>query len=181
MSPQEVEDVDGRRPEQVTSQPGPDELREALDRYAHPNGAVPSGIANLLAEDLGWSGRAIDVLAILGENGETMGYLAGGRHPGEVATWVSVWADSPLSIEDIRRVTHARGWDPDPFVVLADAGLLEPALVGPDGSPRRIDGELAGAWISDELALAGREEILQRILAIIEHDGGAGTRPVGNP
>lgn len=170
MSPQEVEDLDGRRPEQATSQPGPDELREALDRYAHPNGAVPSGIAGILAEELGWSGRAMEVLAVLSENGETMGYLAGGRHPDEVATWVSVWADSPLSIEDIRRVIGARGWDPDPFVVLADAGILEPALVGPDGSPRRVDGELAGAWISDELALAGREEILRRVRAIIGQD-----------
>lgn len=173
MTPQEVQDRDGQRDEGRTTRPGPAELREALERYAHPNGSVPSGIAARLAEDLGWSGRVMDVLAVLGESSETMGYLAGGRHPEEVATWVSVWADSPLSIDDIRLITRARGWEPDPFVVLADAGLLQRALTGEDGSPRRIRGELAGAWISDELALAGREEILQRVQAVIGEDPGA--------
>ncbi|HET6965936.1 MAG TPA: hypothetical protein VFH58_14270 [Acidimicrobiales bacterium] len=173
MSPQEVQDRDGQRRERGSGDPSPTELREALARYAHPNGSVPSGIAARLSEELGWSGRSIDVLAVLGESGETLGYLAGGRHPDEVATWVSVWAESPLSLEDIRLVTHARGWEPDPFVVLADAGLLERALTCPDGSPRRIRGELAGTWISDELALAGREEILQRVQAIIDEEPAA--------
>lgn len=137
------------------------ELEEALAAHVYPGGAVPAGIAAQLASEYGWSGRMIDILAVLADTSEKMGYLAGGRRPGEVATWLSVWAESPLSVDDIELVMSSGGWEPDPFVVLARAGLLKAFLRNPDGSPRRIRGELAGGWLTDEYALADDDEILR--------------------
>ena len=157
-----------------SQQPGSAELAEAIAAHVNPDGSVPSGVARTLAEEKGWSGRVIDVLQLLTNNTETMGYLAGGRKPDEVATWLAIWVDSPLSLQQIELVTTARGWDPDPFVVLARAGLLQRLLVAPDGTLRRIDGELAGGWVSDELALASDEEILRRVRAVIDASPEAG-------
>lgn len=139
------------------------ELEEALAGHVHPDGTVPGGIAARLAEDYGWSGRLMDILAILADNSEKMGYLAGGRHPGEVAKWLSVWADSPLAVEEIKLIMASGGWDPDPFVVLARSGLLSPFLRNADGSARRVRGVLAGGWLSDEYALAEEDEILRAV------------------
>jgi len=44
--------------------------------------------------------------------------------------------------------------------VLARRGLLSAALNGSDGAVRRIDGELAGGWISDQFAAAADEDLL---------------------
>ncbi|MDA8286551.1 MAG: hypothetical protein M0Z42_25375 [Actinomycetota bacterium] len=146
------------------------ELAEALRCSVDAQGAVPAGVAGHLRPDNGWGGRLIDVLEVITENPETMGYLAGGRRPGEVLTWLQPWADSPLSVEDIRLVVSCGGWDPEPFVVLARAGLLEKFLLQPDGSPRRVLGELAGGWASDQLALADDEEVLRQVRPLLEDD-----------
>lgn len=144
------------------------EVAEAVAAHVNPDGSVPAGIGPLLREERGWSGRIMDVLSVLTETTETMGYLIGGRRRDELETWLAIWTDCPLSVDQIRMVTTARGWDPDPFVTLDRAGLLERLLVAPDGSPRRIDGELAGGWVSDELALADDEEILRRVHQILD-------------
>jgi hypothetical protein len=149
------------------TEPSPPELADALSFAVGADGAVPAGVTGQLRRDHGWGGRLVDVLEVITENPETMGYLAGGRRPDEVATWLSLWASSPLSLEEIRLVVSCGGWDPEPFVPLARAGLLEKFLRLPDGSPRRIRGELAGGWASDELALAGDEEVLRRVTEII--------------
>ena len=135
---------------------------------------MPAGVAHDLAEEKGWSGRTLEVLEVLTANTETMGYLAGGRRADELATWLSVWLDSPLSVAQIKLVTGSRGWDPDPFVCLARAGLLERLVTAPDGTPRRIDGELACGWVSDHLATAGDDEIVARVTAVIDPPAPAG-------
>jgi len=150
------------------TEPSPSELAEALSSAVDAEGAVPAGVADLFRRDHGWGGRLVDVLEVITENPETMGYLAGGRRPDEVATWLSMWASSPLSLEEIRLVVSCGGWDPEPFVPLASARLLEKFLRLADGSPRRIRGELAGGWLSDELALAGDEEVLLRVREILD-------------
>lgn len=156
------------------NQPDVTEVAGAVAAHVNPDGSVPAGIGRLLRDERGWSGRVIDVLTVLTDSTETMGYLIGGRRQDELATWLSIWTDCPLSVEQIKMVTTARGWDPDPFVTLAGAGLLERLLVAPDGSPRRIDGELAGGWVSDELALADDEEILRRVRQILDAPPEAG-------
>lgn len=152
--------VEATRP----AEPTISELEEALAGHVHPNGAVPGGIAAQLTEEYGWSGRLMDLLAVVADNSEKMGYLAGGHRPDEVATWLSVWAESPLSVEQVKLITGSGGWEPDPFVALADAGLLEAFLHHPDGSPRRIRGELAGGWLCDEFATADDAQIVHAAL-----------------
>ena len=152
----------------VNVEPTLADITAALTRHANPDGTVPAGVANEIAQETGWHGRLMDVLAVLAAHTERMGYLAGGRRPAEVAEWLSVWTESSLTVEQIRLATDAGGWDPDPFVTLAGAGLLEQFLRMPDGSARRVKGELAGAWLSDELAMADDEEIIaaaHRVLA----------------
>lgn len=119
------------------------ELEETLAGHVHPGGTVPAGIAAQLASEYGWSGRMIDILAALADTSEKMGYLAGGRRPDEVATWLSIWAESPLSLDDIEVVMASGGWEPDPFVVLARAGLLETFLRNPTGHR----GASGGSWL----------------------------------
>ncbi len=145
------------------AEPTISELEKALAAHVHPNGAVPGGIAAELADEYGWSGRLMDVLAVVADNSEKMGYLAGGHRPDEVATWLSIWADSPLSVEQIKLITSSGGWEPDPFVAVAEAGLLETFLRTPDGSARRIRGELAGGWLCDQFATADDAEILTAV------------------
>ena len=154
--------------EEKPDEPTLAEVAEALALLAGEEGAVPAGAARRIAAERGWHGRLIDVLDVLTEDADHMAYLAGGRRPDEVASWLSLWAQSSLSLDEIRLVVADRGWDPEPFVVLARAGLLERTLLRPDGSPRIIRGELAGGWISDELALADDREIVRRALAVIE-------------
>jgi len=149
------------------------DLTQALGCAADAEGVVPAGVASQLRHNYGWGGRLVDVLEVMTENVDTMGYLAGGRRADEVVTWLAPWAESPLTLEEIRLVVANGGWDPEPFAVLARAGLLEAFLLRPDGSPRRIQGELAGGWASDELALADDEEVLRRARQAIDDDAAA--------
>ncbi len=173
--------------ERKHSEPTPAELAEALESVTDEFGAVPAGVARRLSEERGWGGRLIDVLSVLTENADSMAYLAGGRRPDEVATWVALWAESSLSLEQIRLVVADRGWDPEPFVALAAAGLLERTLIGRDGLPRVIHGELAGGWVSDELALADDSEVVRRVLEVLGdetpafHGGDAAGPPSRQP
>jgi hypothetical protein len=154
-------------------EPGPEELTEALVELAgDAQGAVPVGAAELVARRYGWRGRLIEVLDVVTEDGERMGYLAGGRRPDEVMTWTRMWAASPLTVTQIRTVTAAGGWDPEPFVAIAGAGLLERLVTRPDGTPRRVRGELAGAWVSDELSLADDQQVLDAVLDELRSDVG---------
>jgi len=157
-------------PGQERYHPTPAELAEALASRTSPSGAVPAGIARQLEEEKGWGGRVLEVLEVLTGDVRTMGYLAGGRRPDEVETWLAVWVESPLSLEEIRMVVPAGGWDPEPFAVIAKAGLLGPLLYRADGTPRRIRGELAGAWVSDQLALASDAEVLRQVSEVIAKD-----------
>jgi hypothetical protein len=161
------------------SEPSLSELTEALTKRVDEEGAVPVGIAERLKEEEGWAGRLLEVLGVVTQDSQTMGYLAGGRRPDEVATWLSAWVESPLSLEEIRLVVAAGGWDPEPFVVLARAGLLGTLLRRADGSPRRIRGELAGGWVSDQLALDADADILQRVRQVLESDEGSPGSPGG--
>ncbi len=153
------------------AEPGLDELATALAARTRLDGTVPAGVAGLLARERGWSGRAMDVLGVLTASAHTMGYLTGGRRPEEVATWLAVWVDSPLSVEEMRRVVAAGGWDPEPFAVLVREGLLDELLSTPDGEVRRVRGELAGGWVSDELTLADDAEIVARVRAVLAGSG----------
>lgn len=168
MRTEDFKAPEGAGPQGDGHEPDVAEVAEAVTTHINPDGSVPAGIGRLLADERGWSGRIIDVLTVLTESTETMGYLIGGRRQDELATWLSIWTECPLSVEQIKMVTSARGWDPDPFVILARAGLLERLLVAPDGTPRRIHGELAGGWVSDELALADDEEILGRVRQVVD-------------
>ena len=150
---------------------GQAELADALRHHLDAHGRVPAGVVTRLVAERGWSGRLVDVLAVLTEDAELMAYLAGGRSPDEVALWTAVWAATPLSAGQIRLVATAGGWDPEPFVVLASAGRLESTLRSPDGAVRLVGGERVGAWISDELATATGAEVLEAVAAAI---GGAG-------
>lgn len=145
------------------TEPELDEVARALDAHAGPNDAVRPGVAARIAAERGWGGRLMDVLGILTEDAERMGYLAGGRKPGEVMTWLALWADSPLTVGDIRAVVACGGWDPEPFVPVVRAGLLDQLLHGPSGGPRRVHGELAGGWLSDQFALADDDEVLRGV------------------
>lgn len=147
-----------------------DQLAQALEERVGRDGAVPAGVAALLHRERGWRGRLMEVLEVLTEDTQTMAYLAGGRRPDEVMTWLAPWVECPLSLDQIRLVVSLRGWDPEPFVVLARAGLLETVLLTSDGLPRKIRGELAGGWVSDELALADDEEVLRQVRQVLENE-----------
>jgi len=69
----------------------------------------------------------------------------------------SMWRIVPGSGPDPSRVP-VWGYDPEPFSTLADHGLLLDALLDETGELRRVHGERAGMWISDECALATPEE-----------------------
>lgn len=154
-----------------SSEPSLAEVADALAHHVRANGAVRPGVAAELAAEKGWHGRLIDILEVLTEDTARMGYLAGGRKPGEVMTWLPLWADSPLSLGEIRTIVASAGWDPEPFGVVVRNGLLEPLVYRPDGSLRRVRGELAGAWLSDQFALADDEEILREVRRLVDEDG----------
>jgi hypothetical protein len=152
------------------SQPTLEQLAAELARHVEPNGAVRPGAAGELAAEKGWHGRLMDVLGVLTEDTARMGYLAGGRKPHEVMTWLPLWADTSFSLEQIRTIVSSGGWDPEPFDVVVRNGLLERLVYRPDGTLRRVRGELAGAWLSDEFALEADEEILRAVRALVEKD-----------
>lgn len=152
------------------SEPTLDDIAVALAHHVATNGALALGVAAQIAAEKGWHGRLMDVLGVLTEDTARMGYLAGGRKPDEVMTWLPLWADSPFSLDEIRTIVTSAGWDPEPFVVVVKSGLLERLVYRPDGSLRRIRGELAGGWLSDQFALADDEEILRQVHKVIEED-----------
>lgn len=162
-----------RRPSPAGERPTLADVTDELERHADAAGGVQAGVAAQLVAERHWTGRLVDVLAVLTEDPERMGYLAGGRHPEEVATWLALWAESPLSLEEIRLIVASGGWDPEPFVVLAKAGLLEPLLRLSDGTARRVRGELAGGWVSDQFALASDAEVLEAVSRLLEEEAGS--------
>ena len=151
-------------------EPTLEELADALAHHVAANGTLRPGVAAQLVAEHGWHGRLIDVLGILTEDTARMGYLAGGHKPNEVMTWLPLWADSPFSLDEIRTIVTSAGWDPEPFGVVVRNGLLGRLVYRPDGSLRRVRGELAGAWLSDAFALADDEEILREVRKVIEED-----------
>ncbi len=136
------------------------DLLDELTRHVGFDGAVPARVVELVAHDGAWEGRLWEVLRIVAEDRDRMAFLSGGLHPGEVATWVGFWAESALDLDQVTAVVAAGGYDPEPFEVLASHGLLDRALRDDAGTTRRIDGELAGTWISDRFATTAPEEIL---------------------
>lgn len=160
----------GEPSERSSQEPMLEEVADALAHHLRTNGAVPTGIAGWLAAEHGWGGRLMDVLAVLTEDADTMGYLAGGRHKDEVMTWLALWADTPFNLEEIRAIVAAGGWDPEPFVPVVEAGLLEALLHRADGTPRIIRGERAGAWLSDQFALADEREVLSGVRALLDEE-----------
>lgn len=169
-----------RSAESGPREPSREELAEALAHHVRANGALRAGVAREIAAETGWGGRLMAVLAVLTEDEARMGYLAGGRTPDEVMTWLPLWADAPLTVDEIRAVVACGGWDPEPFAVVARHGLLDRLLHRPDGSLRRVRGELAGGWLSDEFALADDEEVLAAVRkALDEQDASPVPGPAG--
>ena len=152
------------------NEPTLEELAEALAQHVVANGTIRPGVAAKLVAENGWHGRLIDVLGILTEDTARMGYLAGGRKPEELLTWLPLWADSPYSLEQIRTIVTSAGWDPEPFGVVVRNGLLERLVYRPDGSLRRVHGELAGAWLSDQFALSDDDQIVRAVRAVLGED-----------
>jgi len=134
-------------------------LNEALQRHADGRGVVPTDIVERLRREGPWDGRRWDVLQVVGDDGARLAYLAGGLLAAEVATCVELWSTSALTVDQIRAVVGAGGYDPDPFGVIAAEGLLDQVLAGDGGRPGHIGDELAGAWISDQLAASSDEEV----------------------
>ena len=142
----------------------------ALSRHVDRNGSVLAGLANELVREYGWCGRTVEVLRVFTETEQRMAFLAGGRRPDEIVTWLSPWVESSLTIDEIGSVIECGGLDPDPFAFLAHAGLLQSFLCTPDGRHRRIQGELAGGWLGDEYPLADEIEIIEVARAAIRGD-----------
>ena len=128
-------------------EPSLDELTVALSRHVDRNGSVLAGLADEFVREYGWCGRVVEVLRVFTENEKRMAFLAGGRRPDEIVAWLSPWVESSLTIDEIGSVIECGGLYPDPFAVLAGAGLLQSFLRTPEGGQRRIQGELAGGWL----------------------------------
>jgi hypothetical protein len=154
------------------SDPSLEQLADALADHTAADGTVRPGVAAELVAETGWHGRLVDVLAVLTDDPTRMAYLAGGRMPDEVMSWLPLWANSPFSLEEIRTIVTSAGWDPEPFVVVVRHGLLDALVHRPDGSLRHVRGELAGAWLSDQFALAHDDEILREVRRLLEEEGG---------
>lgn len=161
----------GATTETGTREPTLEQLADALAHHVRANGALRAGVATQIASETGWTGRLMAVLAVLTEDEARMGYLAGGRKPTEVMTWVPLWADAPLTVDQIRAIVTCGGWDPEPFAVIARHGLLERLLYRADGSVRRVRGELAGGWLSDQFALADDDQVLDAVRTVIAEEG----------
>ncbi|MDA8043744.1 MAG: hypothetical protein M0Z30_00665 [Actinomycetota bacterium] len=143
------------------------ELQGALARHASGGAQVyPSALALIDAEDHP-TGRVWEVARIVMADQERMRYVSGGNHPEEVADTVARWAESHLSLGQMSIVMDAGGYDPDPFEPLATAGQLDHVLRD-GGSIRVIQGERAGSWISDQMALTPDAEIVARVLQAVD-------------
>ncbi len=144
------------------------DLRGALHTHAGFDGMVPGRVVEVLTGTGPWSGRVWEVLRSVAADHDRMAFLAGGLRPDEVADCVERWVDSALSVADIAAVIDAGSYDPDPFTVLADHGLLDQVLRDGAGAVRHVDGEPIGRWVSDQFADAGDAEVLawaQRLVA----------------
>lgn len=157
---------------EILDRPEPtlEQVAEALTHHVARNGALRPGVARVIAAEKRWHGRVMDVLDILTEDTARMGYLAGGYRPEEVMTWLSLWVGSPFSLDEIRTIVTGGGWDPDPFAVVVEHGLLERLVHLPDGSLRRVRGELAGAWLSDKFALEDDEHVLRAVRQLLDEE-----------
>lgn len=140
-----------------------DKLEAALARHASESGEVFPSALTLIAAEEHWTGRLWDVTHLVMADQEAMRYAAGGNRPGEIAACAARWSDAELDLDDIKLILGCGGYDPDPFVSLAKNGLIRSALQLTDGTPRLIHGEKAGAWISDTLALASSDEIVETV------------------
>lgn len=130
-------------------------------------GSVAASEAARDAGEQGWDDRSEEIFGIFVSSEEQLGYLAGSRRPAEIAAAVVRWIESPLTVGQARMIVACGGWDPDPFVPVAEAGLLEGLLFEADGSRRRVHEELAGAWLSDSMALADDIEVLQAVRGLL--------------
>jgi hypothetical protein len=155
----------GERPE-----PTLDQVADALADHLAANGSVRPGVAAELVAEKGWHGRLVEVLGVLTEDTARIGYLAGGHKPQALMTWLPLWADSPFSLEQIRTIVASAGWDPEPFRVVVRNCLLDRLVYRADGSLRRVRGELAGAWLSDQFAMSDDEETLREVRRVIDED-----------
>ncbi len=155
-------------------EPTVEALKAALARHASANGEVfPSALKRIAAEEQ-WAGRLWDVVRLIASDVDTMRFEAGGDRADEIAECAGRWAESSLSLDEIELVLACGGYDPDPFTVLAREGLLRPALRTEEGTVRLVNGERAGVWISDELALSAPSEIVDRTRRIISEVAEAG-------
>lgn len=165
-------DDEGKREGSAGVEPSLAELTAALEGHVDRLGCVTAGVAQELRAERLWGGRLLDILEIFSQSAGLLGYTAGGRRPDEVSTWLAIWAETSLSLDQILLIAEAGGWDPEPFVVLARAGLLEALLRDPDGSIRHIRGERAGGWVSDVLATAEDAEVVAAVREVIGADRG---------
>lgn len=150
-------------------------VEEELRRHLVRDRAIRASTVADIVRERAWQGRIVDILSILTEDPERMSYLAGGYKLDELMSSLALWAQCPLSVSEIRWVVSCAGWDPEPFVPLARAGLLARFLYLPDGSPRRIKGERAGGWLSDQFALADEQAILKEVTSLLDsEDAGVG-------
>jgi len=143
------------------------EFQAALTRRASAHGEVFPSALGLIDAECHPTGRIWEVARLLMADQEQMRYLSGGNRPDEVADTVGRWAESKLSLEQIKTIIEAGGYDPDPFEPLATAGHLRQALYDGDAT-RIIQGERAGSWISDQMALAADSEIVTKVLEAID-------------
>ncbi|MDA8298371.1 MAG: hypothetical protein M0004_17640 [Actinomycetota bacterium] len=148
-------------------EPSLEHVTRALADHVGEGGEVRPGVTASLVSACHWRGRPIEVLGLLTESSERIAYLAGGFKLEEVARALSLWASSPLSLEEMRTVIESGGWDPEPFAAVASAGLLRQLAYRSDGSLRRVRGELAGAWLSDQFPAASDEEITRAVRNVI--------------
>ena len=154
-----------------------EDLRAALAAHTRDGEIFPSVIRALAAQEH-WSGRLWDVLAVLAEDQETMRFAAGGDRPDEIATCAEQWAASDLDADQLRLVLRSGGYIPEPFTALARAGLLNRVLSDASGEVRRINGERAGTWVSDELALLSPEATIDAVRRAIAESKDAPNTPV---
>ncbi|HLI43030.1 MAG TPA: hypothetical protein VKU92_00995 [Acidimicrobiales bacterium] len=150
------------------------ELTAALATRVGEAGVLEAADVRALVSAPRWGSRLADLAQLVAGDDERLGYLAGGHRPEEVARCLLGWLETPLTLSQIQQIIECGGWDPDPFTALAEAGLLDRVLRGPDGNARRIRGELAGGWVSDNLALADGSEIVARALAVVDDEAGPG-------
>jgi hypothetical protein len=145
-------------------------LETALRRHASGSGEVYPSALRLIDAEEHWAGRLWDVAQLVLADQELMRYVVGGNRPEVVADCIGRWSESDLDLDEIQMILAGGGYDPDPFVPLSRAGLLDSALHLGDGRPRLIHGERAGAWISDTFALSAPQDVVLNVQRAIGGD-----------